>query len=452
MTKQNAKKNINQTLAFDISVDNPVNKDLKAGDDTVQVGAKNSVEQVRLTFTSSEVGNDMSKDSGILTNQDGGLAVRVQRETGSSDALAGVASRFDDEGITFESKGKFTFDVRDLVSGVQRGDQFDTVVLGTLGNDILNESGASERYYVNGGMGNDVITGGRKDDFLVGGAGNDRLNGANGNDSFIGGGGNDSIIGGAGNDLAIITTAIDGTDSVNLGAGDDTVNVAAPLAATQIRLTFTSAEVGNDSASDSGTMTNQDAGLAVRLQVEDGTGGLTGTISRFDDEGVTFTSTTAGVTFDVRDLVSGAARGDLFTAVKLGTSGNDDLGGNSGTLVYYINAGAGDDTLTGDTGNDFLVGGVGNDAINGGIGADSFIGGAGIDTFVFAGVAGNDTIIDFVSGTDKIDLSNYNIAFADVSFGTAGSDTVVSVDTDGGTDFQITLKNVAAPVEADFVF
>lgn len=452
MTKQNAKKNINQTLAFDISVDDPINRDLKAGNDTVWIDAKNNVEQVRVTFTSSEVGNGMAMDSGMLANQDGGLAVRVQRETGSSDVLAGMASRFDDEGITFESKGKFTFDVRDLVSGVQRGDQFDTVVLGTMDGDILNESGERERYYINGGMGNDVITGGRKDDFLVGGAGNDSLNGGNGNDSFIGGGGNDTVIGGAGNDLAIFTTATDGTDSVNLGAGDDTVNVAAPLAAGQIRLTFTSAEVGNDSANDSGTMTNQDAGLAVRMQVEDGMGALTGTISRFDDEGMTFMSTTVGVTFDVRDLVSGAARGDLFTAVKLGTSGNDDLGGASGSLVYYINAGAGDDTLNGDTGNDFLVGGVGNDTINGGAGSDSFIGGAGIDTFAFTGVAGNDQIIDFLSGTDKIDLSDYGITFADVSFGPSGSDTVVTVDTDGGTDFQITLKNVGNPAEADFVF
>lgn len=452
MSKQNAKKNINQTYAFDISVDGPVNRDFKAGNDTVQLDAKNNVEQVRLTFTSSEVGNGMARDGGVLTNQDGGLAVRMQREGGSSDVLVGVASRFDDEGITFRSKGEFTFDVRDLVSGVQRGDQFDTVMLGTSGNDVRNESGEKERYYINGGMGNDVINGGRRDDFLVGGAGNDSLNGGTGSDSFIGGGGNDTIMGGNGNDLAIFATATDGTDSVNLGAGDDTVNVAAPLSASQIRLTFTSSEVGNASANDSGTMTNQDAGLAVRMQVEDGAGGLSGTISRFDDEGITFTSTTAGVTFDVRDLVSGTARGDQFTVVKLGTSGDDDLGGATNLLTYYINGGAGDDTLTGDIGNDFLVGGVGNDMINGGAGSDSFIGGAGIDMFVFTGTAGNDQILDFVTGTDKIDLSDYGITFADVSFNAAGSDTVVSVDTDGGTDFQITLKNVGTPVEGDFVF
>src|SRR3712207_6990744 len=52
----------------------------------------------------------------------------------------------------------------------------------------------------------------------------------------------------------------------------------------QIRLTFTSAEVGNGSATDAGTMTNQDGGLAVRLQSENRAGDLTGKISRFDDE------------------------------------------------------------------------------------------------------------------------------------------------------------------------
>lgn len=455
MTKQNAKsakKEMDATYRFDISADDAVMKNLRDGDDTAVVSAKNNVEQVRLTFTSAEVGNDMARDSGVLTNQDGGLAVRMQREKGNSDVLAGQISRFDDEGITFKSKGDFAFDVRDLVSGAARGDQFNTVTLGTLGDDAINESQARQSYYVNGGMGNDIITGGRAADFLVGGAGNDTLSGGDGNDSFIGGGGDDTITAGMGDDVAIFNVATDGTDSVDLGTGSDTVNVASATPG-QIRLTFTSSEVGNASAMDSDAMANQDGGLAVRLQAEDSLGGLAGTISRFDDEGATFVSTTAGVTFDVRDLVSGTARGDQFGVVKLGTSGNDTLAANAG-VSNYINAGMGNDALNGDAAADFLVGGAGDDTINGGIGNDSFIGGAGIDMFIFSAAPGNDTIIDFVSGTDKLDLGTFNIAFANVTSSTIGADTVVGVDTDADavSDFQITLKNAGAPVESDFVF
>ena len=117
-------------------------RDLGDGNDTVSIGAGRGVPEVRLTFTSSEVGNGNPRDSNTMANQDGGLAVRAQAENKSGE-LVGPVSRFDDEGISFVSKGKFTFDVRDLVSGVERGNEFDVVKLGTKGNDKFNESGST---------------------------------------------------------------------------------------------------------------------------------------------------------------------------------------------------------------------------------------------------------------------------------------------------------------------
>ena len=426
--------------------------DLGGGDDTVSAMA-DAVTQVRLTFTSAEVGNGFANDSNTMANQDGGLAVRMQAEDGA-DGLVGPVSRFDDEGVTFESDGSYTFDVRDLVSGAQRGNGFDTVTLGTLAADRIVERFSMEAYYINGGMGDDRITGGGANDFLVGGAGNDMLDGRRGNDSFIGGGGDDMIRGGVGADLSIFTVATEGSDKIDLGRGRDTVNVVAATTALQVRLTFTSAEIGNGMANDGGVLANQDGGLAVRLQAEDGIGGLAGAVSRFDDEGMTFVGVTAGVTFDVRDLVSGTARGDQFDVVVLGTAGNNRLNETSEARSYYVNAGMGDDRVKGGLDADFLVGGAGNDALQGNQGADSLLGGSGNDTFVFAGDVGADTVFDFVSGTDKIDLSAYAVGFADLSFATVGANAVVGVDTDGNTvsDFQITLLNVAAPVEGDFVF
>jgi Ca2+-binding RTX toxin-like protein len=241
--------------------------------------------------------------------------------------------------------------------------------------------------------------------------------------------------------------------SRDLGASQDKVTIRHESGLDQIRITFTSSEVGNNSANDSGALANQDGGLAVRVQVEDGSGSLTGGISRFDDEGITF-RTTGDATFDVRDLVSGAARGDQFDVVILGTSGDDSFNVSASAEAYYINGGMGADTLSGGTANDFLVGGAGNDRLNGSEGNDSFIGGGGSDTIVFGGDAGGDRVIDFVSGTDKIDLSAYGISSANVSTMASGADTIVMVDSDGNgsADFQITLVGVGAPAAGDYLF
>ena len=257
----------------------------------------------------------------------------------------------------------------------------------------------------------------------------------------------------AGDDFFGFDITLPDAISKDLGAGDDTVDIVADTTISQVRLTFTSAEVGNGLATDANTLLNQDGGLAVRVQAEDGTDGLIGPVNRFDDEGITFQSN-GTFTFDVRDLVSGAARGDLFEVVQLGTEGSNRINESAESKAYYINSGMGDDRVQGGFGRDFLVGGLGNDRLKGNAGADSLLGGAGIDTFVFSGVPGNDTIFDFVSGTDKIDLTAFGIGFADLMFTASGANTTIDVDADSDSDldFQITLLNAAAPAQADFLF
>ena len=448
----------NDTALFHAGMEGSDTIDLGKGLDTVEVAAPAASRQVRLTFTSGEVGNGSAADGGAMAGQDGGLAVRLQAEDGSGN-LVGSVSRFDDEGISFESaRDGVTFDVRDLVSGAARGDQFDVVRLGTSGDNVFSARGEDENYYINAGMGDDRISGGRGEDFLVGGAGNDRLNGNEGDDSFIGGAGNDTIFDTAGDDTSIFNVATEGSDKINLGSGLDTVRVTSPLvapnAAGQVRLTFTSSEVGNGNASDSNSMAGQDGGLAVRLQAEDAAGNLIGNVSRFDDEGISFESATPGVTFDVRDLVSGTARGDQFDVVRLGTSGENVFSARGEAEDYYINAGMGNDRISGGLGNDFLVGGAGNDRLSGLEGSDTSIGGAGMDMFVFRDDSSNDRILDFVSGTDQIDLRAFDIDFSNVATIAAGPDTRIGIDSDdnGVSNFLITLVNAAAPQESDFLF
>lgn len=119
------------------------------------------------------------------------------------------------------------------------------------------------------------------------------------------------------------------------------------------------------------------------------------------------------------------------TNTIFGSAGNDHVYG--GTQRDLIRAGAGNDfvyglagndSLKGDEGNDYVDGGEGNDWISGDAGNDTLVGGAGSDTFVFqinnsnATVnfgkdIGNDTAVDFQTGTDKIDVSSIFARFSD---------------------------------------
>jgi Ca2+-binding RTX toxin-like protein len=101
-----------------------------------------------------------------------------------------------------------------------------------------------------------------------------------------------------------------------------------------------------------------------------------------------------------------------------GTSGNDLLA--PATADHWtINGGEGNDTITTLGGSDTILAGNGadridagggNDVIRAGAGTDVMTGGLGGDTFVFrlaseTTKAAPDTITDFISGVDRIDLS-----------------------------------------------
>ncbi|OVZ74286.1 M10 family metallopeptidase C-terminal domain-containing protein [Yersinia intermedia] len=91
-----------------------------------------------------------------------------------------------------------------------------------------------------------------------------------------------------------------------------------------------------------------------------------------------------------------------------GREGNDRLFGGRGN--DRLSGGKGDDFLSGGAGNDRLAGGSGDDRLFGGRGADRMKGGEGCDIFQYRNSRDStkkytDTIIDFTSGEDKIDLS-----------------------------------------------
>ena len=107
------------------------------------------------------------------------------------------------------------------------------------------------------------------------------------------------------------------------------------------------------------------------------------------------------------DLLFGGAGNDTIK----GDNGDDSIDGGSGN--DSLDGGSGDDLIFGGSGNDQLIGGTNNDTLDGGSGKDILTGGIGKDVFVFSngdsGVAtvDRDTIRDFKSGQDKIDLSHF---------------------------------------------
>lgn len=232
-----------------------------------------------------------------------------------------------------------------------------------------------------------------------------------------------------------------GADRVDLGEGMDFVPI---IASGLVRLSLTSAEVGNGSSRDSGTMPNQTGDFAVKLQLVDASGNLFGPQSTFDDEGIEFAQRGAG-RFQVSDLVSGTRFGGSFGTVILGTHRDDTLFGFSSGI--FIDGGAGNDEIRGGDFEDYLIGGLGNDSLLGGDGMDTLLGGAGndlleagldgdtatggdgLDTFVFRTRFGQaETITDFLAADDTL-------AFLAAAFGGQPGDpaTLVSGAAPGAT-------------------
>lgn len=379
---------------------------------------------------------DDSVTGGRLDQLDGGagndfLSLNFNFNGPEIDSGAPVVLTLDETGTGTASDGTFITNFESVF-----------FTLTDAGDDEVNTGNV--RATLDGQGGADILTTGSGDDVVFGGGGNDIIFTGAGNDTISGGGDSDTVDGGAGDDTFGVNLLTDGQDFVNLGTGNDTVRFDRfDGGSGNIRLTFTSAEVGNGNVNDAGNLNGQDGGLAVRVQNEDADGNLVGDVSRYDDEGITFVAGTQGITFDVRDLVSGTARGNTFEGVVLGTDGNDSLSffpPFREAQDFYYNAGAGDDTVNAGSGNDFIVGGAGNDRLFGGAGNDTFLGGNGDDLIV--GEDGNDylvggaglNVMDGGAGVDAIEGGSDR----DIIGGKAGNDVIragAGADyVDGGAD------------------
>jgi Ca2+-binding RTX toxin-like protein len=215
--------------------------------------------------------------------------------------------------------------------------------------------------------------GGAGADVIVGSAGANLLSGGGGADTLRGGAGDDTLRGGAGDDVFMLTATGDGSDSYDGGSGSDTILGTA--------------------ASDV-------------LSVASGLPNI------------------AGV--EVLDGGAGAAN------TLLGSSGADILDFSSISVRnFLIQAGGGNDTVTGGDEAETIDGGAGEDTLAGGAGADRFILGA-------SALSARDVITD-LEASDTLDLAGLVAAVGGtpasaldhVRFVQNGADVEIRVDQNG---------------------
>ena len=307
------------------------------------------------------------------------------------------------------------------------------------------------------------LFGSRGNDLLAGAHGPNRLDGYEGNDHLYGREGDDWLDGGTGFD---VLRGGPGADVLRGGPDGDTASY----------------EFSDD-------------GVVVRLHTVLETGGRGGEAEgdTFNGEVLTFTDAD-GITRevevpDIENLVGSDSNdvlaGDFRSNFIWAQAGDDRLYGGPDGGHDRLFGGYGDDQVFGGKGNDSLFGGYGDDLLRGGPGTDylesqlevldrersnefeihtkierhdygndRLEGGAGDDCFYFYPDGGDDVILDFGNGDDKIVLTAFEAiqSVSDLTLQQQGGNLVIDLSSqDGGT---ITLQdyNEADLTDAHFAF
>lgn len=280
-------------------------------------------------------------------------------------------------------------------------------VYGASGNLSIARDTVIENYIA--GSGDDRIIGNTVVNRLDGGDGDDVLHGGPGNDGLWGSDGNDTLVGGA------------GADRYYGGGDSDTVSYFDSPQGVTVRL-HSQAASGGDASGDS-----------FPSLVD---------VTYTDADGVAQTDRLPDV-----EHLTGSALDDTLA----GDRRDNNIDGGAGDDTLYGGPGGGDDVMTGGPGNDRLFGGQGADTLIGGPGDDRLAGGPGADVFVFGPGEGTDTVTEFSTGTDMVDLTAFDIENTD-GLTMAIDDDGVTVDlTDIGGGTLLLTGLTAIPDAGDFI-
>jgi VCBS repeat-containing protein len=356
------------------------------------------------------------------------------------------------------------------------------------GNDfinLINGNDGANRLYGNGG--NDTLLGLGGDDLLDGGAGVDRMEGGLGRDQYyvdtgdvvveLADGGFDYVWARS----TYVLTA--GAHVESLGFGDFRHAGRLDLTGNELNNLITGSldnNLLNGMAGDDRLVGLDGDDILRGGEGRDRLEGGLGRDTYYVDTGDTVTEL-AGQGLDYvwahsSFVLNAGSEVEVLGTVDYRLTDALDLTGNE--LANSITGSNGANVLRGLGGADTIKGFDGNDVIEGGAGGDRLEGGAGADTFRYlsasdSGSGGLDQILDFLSGTDKVDLSAIdavagtaandaftfigNAAFSKVAgqlrVVASGSQAYVLGDTngDGIADFQIIVANTNIVVAGDFV-
>ncbi|MPY69176.1 MAG: hypothetical protein GEU92_03715 [Alphaproteobacteria bacterium] len=394
--------------------DDAVTESADGGTDTVEASItwtlSDNVENLTLTGTGhidgtgNALGNTLTGNSGDNRLSGGGGNDTLDGGAGADDMEGGDDDDtyiVDDAGDTVsEAAGEGTDTVRTalthtlaenvenlVITGVDAvdgtGNASDNTIIGngtanTLsggsGADVLRGMGGDDE--IHGGDGGDTLLGGGGNDTLHGGDGSDNLFGEDHRDTLYGGAGNDNLFGGDGDDYLDGGT---GNDAMTGGDGNDTYIV--------------------DSVSD--TIAEHTSGGQDRVQA-----GVTYTLAAHVEE----------LTLSGASAIDGTGN-DLDNFIQGNGAANTLSGADGDDTIFAF---AGNDTVYGGNGADSLYGDAGDDVLDGGAGHDELAGGAGRDRFLFSGTFGDDTISDFTTAVDVIDLSGLSAgSFTDMMSNTS---------------------------------
>lgn len=353
-------------------------------------------------------------------------------------------------------------------------------VKGTPGNDVL--IGTNDNEDMQGFRGDDVLFGGAGDDSLNGGIGNDRLEGGPGFDTYEGGPGIDtltfSVADGPANVSLLSSSVVSSgvfefvqnvenlTGSVfgDTLLGDDNDNVMLGGSG----LDLLGGGLGDD-VLDGGkdgayaTWAGEDGGVTVDLAA--------GNAAEWDGGRDTLVDIVGAIGTDFADTLRGDASANRLEGGKgddtlQGRGGNDILVGGDGVdvlqggggrdTVDYSGAGpvrvslvsneavdatraidrlAGIEDIIGSLGQDTISGDGGANRLTGGVGADVLRGGAGADAFVFHDrLDFGDTIRDFQTGLDRIEVDATAVGDGTVTFDAANDRLLWDPDGTGAAD------------------
>ena len=419
-------------------------------------------------------------DTYVFSKGDGADAINNYDTDGSVDAakFTNVASA--DVASVYQSGS-----AKDLVLQFAGGDKI--TVQGYFGSDAnyrLDQFQFTDKTWAladiaqnhNGTAGADALTAfDGIANTLRGLGGNDTLKGGSGADTLIGGTGNDTLSGGGGADTYVFSKG-DGQDAINNFHADsgpaslDTVSFVDVNLADLLNVTKNAAgglvlQYGaGDSIAVAGYFSGNAAYRVDKFQFADGAAA---------------TNVVLGTTG--ADTLTGTSGNDVLN----GLGGADSLKGGVGDDVYFIdnagdniveNAGEGTDTAfsgidytlpfnvenlvllagaangSGNSEDNRIIGNAADNLLDGGAGADTLSGGAGADTFVFGSVAGGaDTVLDFVSATDHVEIKDgaagFNIGNGDHVI---NNGTVIS--SPGGfataAELVIATQNIAGAITA----